>query len=131
MEDNDSRNYGMNCGMNSGMNCGTCSIPKECACTCKYDFQLNNMNNNTETEATMEELKEQLKCYRFAIIELGLYLDTHPDDEKAICLHNEYTKRFKMLSEQYQKVYGPLTIMYPCKKWRWLEQPWPWEGGCE
>lgn len=112
-------------------NCGMCPTkPKECACTCKYEFNLNDMDcNKNANEATMEELREQLKCYRFAIIELGLYLDTHPEDEKALCLHREYSRKFKMLSEQYQKVYGPLTIMYPCKKWRWLEEPWPWEGG--
>lgn len=111
-------------------NCGMCPKPKECACTCKYEFNLNEMDcNNNANEATMEELREQLKCYRFAIIELGLYLDTHPEDEKALCLHREYSRKFKMLSEQYQKVYGPLTIMYPCRKWRWLEEPWPWEGG--
>lgn len=111
-------------------NCSMCSKQKECACTCKYEFNLNDMNcGNNANEATLEELREQLKCYRFAIIELGLYLDTHPEDEKALCLHREYSRKFKMLSEQYQKVYGPLTIMYPCKKWRWLEEPWPWEGG--
>ena len=65
-----------------------------------------------------------------AIIELGLYLDTHPDDEKALCLHNEYAKRFKVLEDQYQRMYGPLSIMFPCRKWRWLEEPWPWEGEC-
>lgn len=116
---------------NEKCNCDMCLNQRDCACTCKYEFELNNMPNNNANEATMEELKEQLKCYRFAIIELGLYLDTHPDDEKAICLHKEYAKRFKALEEQYQKVYGPLSIMYPCKKWRWLEGPWPWEGECK
>ena len=33
------------------------------------------------------------------------------------------------LKDKYQKVYGPLTIEYPCNKWRWLEEPWPWERG--
>ena len=33
----------------------------------------------------------------------------------------------KDLKDKYQKMYGPLTIFYPCNKWRWLEQPWPWE----
>lgn len=100
----------------------------DCACTCKYEFNLKEMNNNAN-EATMDELLEQIKCYRFAIIELGLYLDTHPNDERAICLHNEYARMYKMLTDQYQRKYGPLSIMYPCKKWRWLEEPWPWEGG--
>ena len=34
------------------------------------------------------------------------------------------------LKEAYQKVYGPLTKEFPCNKWRWLEEPWPWEGEC-
>ena len=29
----------------------------------------------------------------------------------------------------YQRVYGPLTITYPCNKWDGLKKPWPWEGG--
>lgn len=126
---NDNRNYTDCKDCNEICNCGACTKERDCACTCKYEFNYNDMNNNTANEATMEELREQLKCYRFAIIELGLYLDTHPDDEKALCLHREYAKKFKMLEEQYQKVYGPLSIMFPCKKWRWLEEPWPWEGG--
>jgi spore coat protein JB len=79
--------------------------------------------------ATREELLHHIKCYAFAIQELALYLDTHPDDEKALCLHNKYCKEYKELTDKYQKVYGPLTINYPCNKWRWLEEPWPWEGG--
>ena len=35
----------------------------------------------------------------------------------------------KDLKDKYQKMYGPLTIFYPCNKWRWLEEPWPWERG--
>ena len=30
----------------------------------------------------------------------------------------------KELKDKYQKVYGPLTINFPCNKWRWLEEPW-------
>ncbi len=89
-----------------------------CSCECH--------NHDNETR---EEMLKKIKCYNFAIIELALYLDTHPDDEKALCLHNSYNKTLKDLKDKYQKVYGPLTIFYPCNKWRWLEEPWPWEGG--
>ncbi len=75
------------------------------------------------------EMIDQIKSLDFAIIELGLYLDTHPDDQKALCMHREYCKQVKNLKDKYQKMYGPLTIFYPCNKWRWLEQPWPWERG--
>ena len=76
-----------------------------------------------------QEMIDQIKCLRFSIIELGLYLDTHPEDQKALCLHREYAKQLKDLEDKYQKMYGPLTIFFPCNKWRWLEEPWPWERG--
>ena len=87
--------------------------------------------NNCESGRDMrrQEMIDQIKCLNFAIVELGLYLDTHPEDQKALCLHREYTKQLKDLKDKYQKMYGPLTIYYPCNKWRWLEQPWPWERG--
>ena len=71
-----------------------------------------------------EEMMMKIRELDFAIIELGLYLDTHPDDSRALCLHKEYCKQVKDLIDKYQKVYGPLTIFYPCNKWRWLEEPW-------
>ena len=36
---------------------------------------------------------------------------------------------FCAFKDKFQKVYGPLTINYPCNKWRWLEEPLPWERG--
>ena len=76
-----------------------------------------------------EEMIQKIRCYDFAITELALYLDTHPDEEKALCLHRKYCKEVKELKDKYQKVFGPLTINFPCNKWRWLEEPWPWERG--
>ena len=72
---------------------------------------------------------KQIKCLSFAVVDIAQYLDTHPDDRKALCLHRKYCQELKDLEDKYQKVYGPLTINYPCNKWRWLEEPWPWEGG--
>lgn len=85
------------------------------------------MFNNEPCQETRAEMMKKIREYNFAVIELGLYLDTHPDDTKAICLYREYAKMLKDLQDKYQKVYGPLTIFFPCNKWRWLEEPWPWE----
>ena len=91
------------------------------------------MHNNPcgcdDKDMTRSEMLKKIKCYQFAVTELALYLDTHPEDTKALCLHRKYTNELKDLRDKYQKVYGPLTIEYPCNKWRWLEGPWPWEGG--
>lgn len=89
----------------------------------------NECNCNCNNDTTREELAMKIKEYQFAITDISLYLDTHPTCEKALCLHREYCKRLKELKDKYQKVYGPLTIEYPCNKWRWLEEPWPWERG--
>ncbi len=96
---------------------------RNCGCNC------DNMDNeNTNSCACKDEIRKEMitniKAYKFSIIELGLYLDTHPDDEKALCLHKEYCKKLKELEDKYQKMFGPLSIYYPCKKWRWLEEPW-------
>ena len=120
---------------------------RNCSCTMQsnqyatVNYQVANMNsfNNNETtdncnnceknEKIRREMMMKIRELDFAIIELALYLDTHPDDQKALCLHREYCKEVKPVKDQYQKVFGPLTIHYPCNKWRWLEEPWPWERG--
>ena len=117
------------------------SINEDRNCGCNNTenaVSANNMNINYSCECQKErtvdceerrEMMQEIRCCEFAITELALYLDTHPDDEKALCLHRKYCKQAKDLKDKYQKVYGPLTINYPCNKWRWLEEPWPWERG--
>lgn len=84
---------------------------------------------NNDCKDVRSEILQNIMCYKFAINDLALYLDTHPEDQKALCLHREYSKVLRDLTDKYQKVFGPLTIEFPCNKWRWLEQPWPWERG--
>lgn len=115
----ENRNMGCSCGNNNDNMC---------------PFNSDNMStvyiaNNDCDNMNRDEMMKQIKCYQFAIIELALYLDTHPDDSKALCLHRKYSREWKDLTDKYQKVYGPLTINFPCNKWKWLEEPWPWERG--
>lgn len=117
----ENRNCGCNCSMNTDWNAVTNNIGNM--------FINNNMNNCEDGNMTRENIMNQIKSYQFAVTELGLYLDTHQDDEKALCLHRKYAKELKELQDKYQKVYGPLTINFPCNKWRWIEEPWPWERG--
>ena len=119
------------------------SIEENRNCGCGYQNNDNqnvmvvNTHNNScgcETERTVDcdarrEMLQEIRCLDFAINELALYLDTHPDDQKALCLHRKYCKEVKELKDKYQKVFGPLTINFPCNKWRWIEEPWPWERG--
>ena len=98
---------------------------RNCSCNCN-----NNENDDNMQNCDMRrEMMQEIRALEFAINELALYLDTHPEDQKALCLHRKYCKKVKELKDKYQKVYGPLTINFPCNKWRWLEEPWPWERG--
>ena len=101
---------------------------RNCGCNCD-----NNEDNMPQTDKCPEmdrrEMINKIRNYDFAITELALYLDTHPEDKKALCLHKKYSKMLKDLKDMYQKMYGPLTIKFPCNRWKWLDEPWPWERG--
>ena len=108
---------------------------RNCGCNNMVESANNMMNNSNNDEMNScdcdlrKKMLHQIMSLNFAINELALYLDTHVDDEKALCLHRKYCKELKELEDKYQKVFGPLTINYPCNKWRWIEEPWPWERG--
>ncbi len=104
-----------NCGCNDNNMNDFCDMPN----------MVNNSQGRTIDCCAKEEMLQQIRCYEFAINELALYLDTHPQDDKALCLHRKYCREAKELKDKYQKVYGPLTINFPCNKWRWIEEPWP------
>ena len=117
-----------NCVM-SGVGCCCNENKMNSIPTYSYEFTSIKNNCNNEQEMTAEEMLQKIRCLDFACTELAQYLDTHVDDSRAICLHKEYATKLNDLREKYQKVYGPLTIYFPCNKWRWLEEPWPWERG--
>lgn len=73
---------------------------------------------------------KRIQEVEFAALELQLFLDTHPTDQKAIMEFNHYSRQLLTLKQQYEMQYGPLLnygfspSQYP---WRWLDGPWPWE----
>lgn len=92
----------------------------------------NSNNNNSQISNNMQtknDMLNQIKALNFSIIEISLYLNTHPNDVRALNIHRRYCNELHNLKDKYQKMYGPLSIYCPCNKWRWLEEPWPWEGG--
>lgn len=77
-----------------------------------------------------EALLYQVMQYKFALIELNLYLDTNPNDKEIIELFNKYQQMEKQMCKQYESMYGPLTIdskYLNNDNWLWNKSPWPWE----
>lgn len=86
-------------------------------------------------ETQRESLMSKLSAISFAINDLTLYLDTHPDCPKGLPLFKELLqKRLELLTE-YADQYYPLTQISmitgnkDCNCYGWGEGPAPWEGG--
>ena len=76
------------------------------------------------------ELMCQIMKYDFAANELVLFLDTHPNDLKALEMHEAVVDKANKLKCLYNENFGPLTSSANKSKecWTWIESPWPWEN---
>lgn len=123
----------MSAAIGNNDTCNCCCSPNMPPKVPVYSYNFTNIQPEEDTceekQETKEEMLNKIRSLDFAVVELAEYLDTHNDDKKALNLYKEYAKKLKELKDKYQMVYGPLSIYYPCNKWRWIEEPWPWEGG--
>ena len=95
-----------------------------------YEPYKNYKPEELEPDNEREALLYQLMQYKFALIELNLYLDTNPRDKDAIELYNKYLKIEKEMCKKYESMYGPLTLGdngLDENRWEWINSPWPWE----
>ena len=78
------------------------------------------------------ELTRRIHAYDFAIYEMVLYLDTHPDCARGLeklarlkaeraALINEYERHCGKYIEQH-------TDACTERHWNWIDGPWPWEN---
>jgi spore coat protein JB len=77
------------------------------------------------------KLKQQIHAYDFAILEIGLFLDTHPCDTAALQKRQELQAQRQMLVEEYERQYGAYVVVDTdvCgDAWTWVQGPWPWEN---
>ena len=81
-------------------------------------------------EMNREKMLKEVMAADFTVIDLNLYLDTHPNDARTISLFNNSVKRAIALRNQYECMYGPLTAFCSLSTcpWQWIKSPWPWEG---
>jgi spore coat protein JB len=86
------------------------------------------MLGGANMDATREKLLKEVMAAEFMAIDLNLYLNTHPCDQKALMIFICNAQRTKQLRDYYESMYGPITASasrtYP---WPWINSPWPWE----
>ena len=46
----------------------------------------------------------------FVVYELALFLDTHPNDRRALEDHNNFARKSHQLRAMYEEKYGPLVL---------------------
>lgn len=94
-----------------------------------YDPYRNYKPEELKAKTEREDMLMQLQELKFAMIELGLYLDLNDKDKKALNLFNEYQRKEKQLCKIFEEKYGPLTFdsMEYKNSWTWDNGPWPWE----
>ena len=76
------------------------------------------------------QILEELQAVDFVLVELTLYLDTHPTDQAAIKQFNNYAEKRHQIRYQFESKFGPLQQYgnsYSDTKWSWHSPPWPWQ----
>ena len=87
-----------------------------------------------ENRPCKKELLEWINIDSFAVDDVKLFLDTHPNCTEALEFFDEFKKQRVQALKEYAKYYGPLTLDTATTQmdyWKWINDPWPWqEGGC-
>ena len=79
-----------------------------------------------------EIMMKRIASIDFAVVELNLYMDTHPDDQEVNAKLNDYREQSAELRKQYQEKYGPITSKsIEDNRWGWISDPWPWNNSEE
>ncbi len=74
-------------------------------------------------------LLKQIQMLDFALQETALFLDSHPDDTKAMQYYQEQRKAKDKAYAQFEECFGPLTNRSNlADQWEYVYGPWPWEG---
>ena len=75
------------------------------------------------------ELLNKIQSYKFAVYDMLLFLDTHPNDKAAFKMYKELVENLKKCMGEYESKFGPLTIISAANfnSFCWDNSPWPWE----
>lgn len=78
---------------------------------------------------TRDELLRKITAHDFYIIDLHLYLDTHPDDAQAIACYNACVTEANALHREFERRFGMLVadVSESAVPWEWIKDPWPWQ----
>ena len=96
-----------------------------------YNYYKNEKPYNLNPGNEQAEILTNIDAYGFALNDIKLYLDVHPNDTNYINLYNNYVNEYSQNLMGYQKRYGNIKAIAinDSNKWNWISEPWPWQGG--
>ena len=78
-----------------------------------------------------ENMMCRIKQLEFVLVELNLYLDSHPSDAEALAYYKQIRDEHAVLAAKCAECGMPLTAGASVgQKWDWVMSPWPWESVC-
>ena len=82
-----------------------------------------------DCKLSRSELLKKITIASFMVEDLGMYLNTHPDDCDAVERYNFFIKEANELKKIFEECFGMIEehgSTSPCP-WNWIKEPWPWE----
>jgi len=87
-------------------------------------MEARNHNNHNR-----DDLLYKLTALDFMLVDLALFLNTHPDEREAVDEYNKVVNEADRIRAVYENHFGPL-CSYRSKNqaptWIWSDDPWPW-----
>lgn len=76
------------------------------------------------------QMLEWVQSLGFVVVDMKLYLDTHPCDQEALAFYRESVQNYEKAKRKFEETFGPLTATssLDCDRWTWADTPLPWEG---
>ena len=89
------------------------------------NYQVRKLEAKTNEEALLLKLSQM----EFALNDLSLYLDLHPNDMAVFNKFREYTNEYKRYLNEFEKNYRPLCLSSIDKdSYEYYKNPWPWDN---
>jgi spore coat protein JB len=88
-----------------------------------YKFETNKILKGSTPRQNILAL---IDIYSFLVTDLNLFLDTHPNNERAKTLINTFKTELVKLKDYYNVNFSPITIDSISNE-SYITGPWPWE----
>lgn len=95
--------------------------------------EMRNMRENTRnsnesgSDASCKELMRAIMEADFVATDLKLYLDTHPDDGRALEMYREAVRQYKACKAAFEDTFYPLNATSAGRNgtWDWIDGAFP------